>query len=62
VSGDELIEAAIVIANVECKADKRGCGGPWCEAQHKIRQVLSGMGVEWQPSKDEPTKAKNASA
>ena len=58
---DELVQAALVVANVECQADKKGCGGPWCEAQHKIRQALTGMGVPWQPpAEPEPAKAPDA--
>jgi len=58
---DDLVKAALEIASVECKADKKGCGGPWCEAQGKIRKALDAMSVPWKPA-EAPEAKKPAEA
>lgn len=44
-----LEQAAIAVAQVECKQNKKGCGGQWCSAQNLVRASLDELGIKWRP-------------
>lgn len=44
-----LEQATIAVAQVECKQNKNGCGGQWCTAQNLVRASLDELGIKWRP-------------